>query len=86
MTRTFLNVKTWFIEREQEKATKYNLFIDIENRDENGFINHENEFQKVIAEVISESEKAIQVILNTGSVVGSAKGWKTWIPKSVIKN
>lgn len=36
-------------------------------------------------EVLSESEKAIQVILGTGDIVGSYKGWKTWLPKSVIK-
>lgn len=35
-------------------------------------------------EIISESEKAIQVTLGSGNVVGSVKGWKLWIPKSQI--
>lgn len=37
-----------------------------------------------VQEVLKETEKAVQVVLSTGNVVGSIKGWRTWIPKSVI--
>lgn len=45
---------------------------------ENGYV-----VVKVI-EVLKESEKAVEVVLSTGDVVGSYKGWKAWIPKSTI--
>ena len=37
-----------------------------------------------VHEVLKETEKAVHVVLSTGDVVGSIKGWKTWITKSVI--
>lgn len=72
----------------EETANRYNTFIDVEEDsrvdgvitvDENGYIG------LVVREVLRETEKAVQVVFETGSVVGSGKGWKTWIPKSVIK-
>ncbi|WP_158562690.1 hypothetical protein [Eubacterium sp. AF17-7] len=52
--------------------------IDLINRD-GGYIT------VYIQEEIKETEKAINVVLSTGHVDGSTKGWKTWIPKSVVK-
>lgn len=83
-----MRIKKWFLDKTSETANKYNTYIDVTDAsrdsktrcitaDADGFV-------EVIAEVISESEKAIQVVLKTGEVVGSTKGWKTWIPKSVI--
>lgn len=85
MTRTILKIKEWFVNKEQDKASAYNMFFDIESRNENGEIAaDENGFVEVIAELISESEKAIKVKIETGAVLGSTKGWKTWIPKSLV--
>lgn len=82
MTR--LRIKEWFYEKTQDTATRYNTFIDTD-RDENGYTKVEDGFVTVFAlEILAESEKAMQVLLGTGSVVGSVKGWRTWIPKSVI--
>ena len=79
-----LNIKEWFYNKTEETANRYNTFIDVA-RNEDGTIKIENGCTTVYAqEVLSESEKAIQVVLSTGSVIGSYKGWKTWIPKSVI--
>lgn len=79
-----LKIKEWFYEKTQNVAQRYNTFIDTE-RDENGCTKVEDGFVTVhVLEILTESEKAIQVILDTGSVVGSVKGWKTWIPKSVV--
>jgi hypothetical protein len=81
----YIAVKEWFFDKEQEKAEKYNVFMDFaRNEDgtqkiENGYI-----FAKV-EEIMKESEKAIQVRVSTGEVVGSYKGWICWIPKSLIK-
>lgn len=81
-----MKVKEWFVDKTQETAKRYNMWIDVDSRNELGMIvADENGYVKVMAqEVISETEKAVQVILSTGFVDGSAKGWKTWIPKSVI--
>lgn len=81
---TKLKIKEWFYENTQDTAARYNTFIDTD-RDENGYTKVDDGFVTVrVLEVLSESEKAIQVLLDTGSVVGSVKGWRTWIPKSVI--
>ena len=34
--------------------------------------------------IFSETEKAVKVLLATGTTVGSGKGWTCWIPKSLI--
>nr|DAE61488.1 MAG TPA: hypothetical protein [Caudoviricetes sp.] len=81
----YIAIKEWFFDKEQEKAEKYNVFMDFaRNEDgtqkiENGYI-----FAKV-EEIMKESEKAIQVRVSTGEVVGSYNGWICWIPKSLIK-
>ena len=82
----FVKVRDWFIDKTQITAKKYNTFIDVYSRNEDGVIISEDGYYTVkIMEVLSESEKAIQVVLGTGDIVGSYKGWKTWLPKSVIK-
>lgn len=78
-------VKTWVIDKAQQTATRYNTFIDFAERDEIGKRIERNGYVKVIVEErLAETEKAIQVRLSTGSVVGSCKGWTVWIPKSQI--
>lgn len=81
-----LKVKAWVIDKAQLTATRYNCFIDYSRRNEaDGRRVEEDGYTYVIAdEIISETEKAMQVKLRTGSVVGSYKGWKLWIPKSQI--
>jgi len=84
--RATMKVKEWVIEKAQQTAGSYNCYIDYE-RDENnhGLALRENGYITVyVEEFLSESEKAMQVRLSTGSVVGSYKGWKLWIPKSQI--
>ncbi len=82
----FVKVRDWFIDKTQVTAKRYNTFIDVYSRNEEGVIIAEDGYYTVkIIEVLTESEKAIQVVLGTGDIVGSYKGWKTWIPKSVIK-
>lgn len=80
-----MKVKAWFIDREEEKANRYNMYIDIDSRGENNMIvTDENGYYTVRGRILRESEKAVYVDLSTGDIVGSGKGWKTWIPKSLI--
>lgn len=85
MARSTLKIKEWFLNKEQDKASTYNMFFNIESRNENGEITtDENGFVSVVAEIISESEKAIKIKIETGANLGSTKGWTTWIPKSLM--
>lgn len=83
-----IKVKEWVIDKAQDTARRYNCFIDFTRRDETlGSPVREDGCVFVLAEeVISETEKAIQVKLRTGDVVGSVNGWKLWIPKSQMMN
>ena len=74
--RETMKIKEWFYDKQQEIAGGYNCYIDKKDSEE-GYV-------EVVAERIKESEKAIQVKLETGSILGSYKGWTCWIPKSVI--
>ena len=74
--RKSIKIKEWFYDKQQATAGRYNCYIDKRDSEE-GYV-------EVSAEQLKESEKAIQVRLETGSVVGSFKGWTCWIPKSVI--
>lgn len=86
-----LRVKDWFATKMQDEATRYNTYIDVKYNDEIkegdiDLINRDGGYITVyIQEEIKETEKAINVVLSTGHVDGSTKGWKTWIPKSVVK-
>ena len=88
MTTGKIRVKFWFIEKVQDEAKKYHMYIDIVDRttDEHGMLQaDEDGYYNVVAdEIIAESEKAVKVRLATGLIDGSYKGWTTWIPKSVI--
>ena len=79
-----LKVKEWFLNKTQETATRYNTFIDFERNEEETMLVVDGYATVFVEEKISETEKAVQVVLHTGDVLGSYKGWKTWIPKSVI--
>lgn len=80
-----IKVKAWVIEKAARTASEYNMFIDRYDRDEDGVLHAGNEWAEVmVEEILNESEKAIQVKLSTGNVVGSIKGYKLWIPKSQI--
>lgn len=61
-----------------ENYTVYSRVDGVLTADKDGYV------EVIVREVLNETEKAIQVILDSGSVVGNVKGWKTWIPKSVI--
>lgn len=81
---TKLKVKEWIIDKAQETASRYNVYINFE-RNENGMVLIEDGYMTVfVEEEIKETEKAIQVRLASGDVVGSVNGWKLWIPKSQI--
>lgn len=86
--RTFgtMKIKTWFIDKEQDKAENYNMFFNFEYENKGEYeqiLEADGCYIVYIDEVISESEKAIQVVIATGNI-GNSKGWKTWVPKSVI--
>lgn len=70
-------IKEWFFNKQEDIARTYNCFIDKKD-DTDGYV------KVLVEEQIKESEKAVQVKLATGSIVGSYKGWTCWIPKSVI--
>lgn len=83
--RQLLKVKQWVIEKAQETASKYNTFIDYK-RDESTEIHtalvEDGYITVYVDEVLKETEKAVEVKLATGEVIGSYKGWNVWIPKS----
>lgn len=79
-----IKVKEWFFDKTHNVAKTYNTFIDFE-RNSDGMINVVDGFVTLYArEILAESDKAIKVCLESGAVVGSCKGWTTWIPKSVM--
>ena len=79
-----LKVKEWFLNKTQDTATRYNAFIDFERNEESTMLVVDGYATVFVEETIAETEKAIQVVLHTGDVLGSCNGWKTWVPKSVI--
>ena len=82
----FIGVKEWFYDKEHDKATRYNIFMDYE-RDENGLANIVDGYIFLkVEKILGKSEKAIHVRISSGDVVGSYKGWTCWIPKSLIFN
>ena len=85
MERKQLKIKEWIIDREQSKATRYNVFMDFERDDVTGTRKVTDGFLTVTVTVLSETEKAIRINIESGLVVGSSTGWTTWVPKSQIK-
>ena len=62
-------IKEWFYEKEEEKAMRYNMFLDVTERNENGTIKVTDGFVAAkVEEVLQESEKAIKVRISTGVV------------------
>lgn len=86
MERGYIKVKAWFIDKQEQTSKRYNMYIDILSRGEDGTTEtDENGYFTVQADMIfSETEKAVKVLLATGTTVGSGKGWICWIPKSLI--
>lgn len=72
-----MTIKEWFYDKTENTSSYYNLFIDKTD-------NNDGTVTVVVEEKLDESDKAVKVRLSTGDVVGSCKGWTTWIPKSVI--
>jgi hypothetical protein len=85
MERKQLKIKEWIIDREQSNATRYNVFMDFERDDVTGTRKVTDGFLTVTVTVLSETEKAIRINIESGLVVGSSTGWTTWVPKSQIK-
>lgn len=84
MTGRTLKIKEWFFDKTSEKASYYNVFIDFVRNEKGRKLVEDSFVTAYVDEYIGETEKAIQVRLRSGDCVGSYKGWKTWIPKSVI--
>lgn len=60
----FVKVRDWFIDKAQIIAKKYNTFIDVYSRNEDGVIISEDGYYTVkIMEVLSESEKQFKLYL-----------------------
>lgn len=82
-----LAVKEWVIDKAQDIARNYNIFIDYTRRTNDNYnmalVDNGYVYVKV-EEKLDETEKAIKVRLGSGEVVGSYKGWTLWIPKSQI--
>ena len=81
---TEIKVKAWVIDKAEAEAKRYNTWIDIYSRDEDGTKIAIDGYYTVRGEIIKETEKAINVRLSTGDIVGSKKGWTIWMPKSQI--
>lgn len=79
-----LKVKKWIIDRAQETAGRYNTYIDYARQEDGAALVEDGYITVLVREVLKETEKAVQVLLDTGDVVGSYKGWKVWVPKSQI--
>ena len=79
-----LKVRHWFINKTQETATRYNTFIDFVRNEDDTVLVVDGYATVFVEEQLAETEKAVQVKLHTGNVLGSDKGWTVWVPKSVI--
>lgn len=82
-----IKVKEWFVNKEQGKASRYSIYFEYSRRTndikeipvvEDGCV-----FLK--AQVLRETEKAVQVEIENGGYGNSNKDWKCWIPKSVCE-
>ena len=86
-----LMVKEWMFNKVNDEAQAYNTLIDVKyieemSDDDYDMIYREDGYVTVyVEEELRETEKAVYVKLSTGAIDGSFKGWKCWLPKSVIK-
>lgn len=81
-----ITVKGWKADQIDAEAKRFNIFCDVNYVNGCAHDAEGNETYIVREEIIKETEKAIYVKIESGSVVGSYAGWKTWIPKSAIIN
>ena len=82
--KTTIKVKEWFFDKVYEEAKKYHIYLNGEYKDVNGIEMLDHTTLRV-DEVLKETEKAVQVVLDAETESGSYHSWKTWIPKSVIE-
>lgn len=83
-SKTTIKVKEWFFNKVYEEAKKYHIYLKGEYK----FVNNVEMLDHTILrvdEVLKETEKAVQVVLDAETESGSYHPWKTWIPKSVIE-
>lgn len=74
-----LNVKNWFVAREQKKAFEYHLVLDAEKESDEAGFRKVNVLDEPFP--LNETSKAIKVAIHT---TNSEHTWNTWIPKSMI--
>ena len=82
--KTTIKVKEWFFDKVYEEAKKYHIYLNGEYKVVNG-IEMLDHITLRVDEVLKETEKAVQVVLDAETESGSYHSWKTWIPKSVIE-
>lgn len=82
--KTTIKVKEWFFDKVYEDAKKYHIYLCGEYTIENDIRMLDHTTLRV-DDVIKETEKAVQVVLDAETESGSYHSWKTWIPKSVIE-
>ena len=82
--KTTIKVKEWFFNKVYEEAKKYHIYLNGECKVVNG-IEMLGHTTLRVDEVLKETEKAVQVVLDAETESGSYHSWKTWIPKSVIE-
>lgn len=75
--RGVMTVKSWVVEKAQQTAKHYNIFIDKQDAG-NGFV-------QIVATKLAETDKAVKVHAESGFTVGNSHGWDMWIPKSQMK-
>ena len=82
--KTTIKVKEWFFGKVYEEAKKYHIYLNGEYKVVNDIEMLDHTTLRV-DEVLKETEKAVQVVLDAETESGSYHSWKTWIPKSVIE-
>ena len=82
--KTTIKVKEWFFDKVYEEAKKYHIYLNGKYKVVNGVEILDHTTLRV-DEVLKETEKAVQVVLDAETESGSYYSWKTWIPKSVIE-
>ena len=78
-----IRVKEWLLDKTQQDARSNHAWIDILERNENGTAKIEDGYIKIAAEVLKETEKAINVKISCDGTLGA--NWTyAWLPKSQI--
>lgn len=78
--QSIVKVKEWFFNKTYAQAREYGMFLDGEYKD--GCLRHD---MVRVADVLSETEKAYKVMLETTTIGGRFATFTTWMPKSVIE-